>query len=870
MTEGSVPSKVLSDIFGDDSDLTSLESEEAVITVARDSRGRGKGRGRGRNRGRGSGNGNGNGNGTPTGSHVQEKTITTRSSRRSLRNTEATLPAPSPTPDPEPPTSVKTGKGKGNRTPSSSHATKDKTSTTRPSRRYLRNIEPTPPPAPAPNSEPSALVKADKGKEKETSPKSNTKDKTITTHPSRQSLRTTESTPPPPPASAPNPETPPAVRTPNKRRLSETTLSSNKRPRTSESSVSKASKGKQSVLSPSRSTVAQLPRGHMDIYTANDIVWVRLDVLGELMQRDDPDAELSYWWPAQVTNDDPICTIVRTFGNDGHGGKRTIDVDSPSSSILLPLKEGEDLRFTEDTFVLYHDEQASTSENASKLVSNIRTRWVNACAAALEAEKEEDFPTDLAGLLKNSSMLFDSVKKSPQAESTDSLPEDLTPSRSRKRRAITPLDESITPDPVDGELVIAKDQTNRGDYWPAQVLAVYKDDKSGRWLYRLRYIDGKRKGVSRSKFYSAEEDGFATSQLGEWVTSYAEKLNLEDDTKNVQRTPSPPPSDPGLGDITNLEDFIDLDISGQLRYVYPFLCKVIEGKYEPALPRHDAFLKGGKSRDTLAKSADRGSFTEREMEYIGKLVRRTMLQDERWAERVEDGDRVDGRSAEDSAVAPTAMDVVAENPPEASSSSGSDLLPSEAEPNEKTGSESNNPADQDVIMTDNIAATSSPYNMDVDNITASNTLEDIPTTETNEKAAENKGTIDIQPARPIKKRPTGGTEYEQLSRSDRGMYCTDVLLPEAVIQLHLFRRGLRKSTQLLAPDEEKRLYAQGVEIAAKNEVPWSTRLIELRNMMRNKLEKKRAKKSLKKAEVVSVVTGGTSTRPKVSVTRSSA
>lgn len=110
------------------------------------------------------------------------------------------------------------------------------------------------------------------------------------------------------------------------------------------------------------------------------------------------------------------------------------------------------------------------------------------------------------------------------------------------------------------------------------------------------------------------------------------------------RLPSPPPSDTDLEDIPNPDAFRALPLKRQMRYVYPFLCRVIRREYEPAFRRHDVFMKGGKAREGLGQAASmRGQFSENKMKKVSLLVRRTMLRNERWAERVQDEDEVYGK-----------------------------------------------------------------------------------------------------------------------------------------------------------------------------------------------------------------------------------
>jgi len=324
------------------------------------------------------------------------------------------------------------------------------------------------------------------------------------------------------------------------------------------------------------------------------------------------------------------------------------------------------LEFSVSDFLSSPGDEKSAKENAS-LLSGISKRWKEAVEEASEAEKEEELPEDLSTLFKNSQSVM--AQKRHEEESVEAL-EDMqsTPSSSRiKQRATTPLDESIDYGEEKPELVLARDHVNRPVHWPARVMDIGKDERSGRWLYQLSYIDGKTKKVPRSAFFSPLDEGFATCKvchifknavlhvdhrvvkLGEWVTILPDsEFDTEEGNRGDECEASPHPESVVLPDMSAPEDFCQLKVRDQMRYVYPFLCKIIRREYAPSITRHDDFFKGGKKRDKLAENADRGELTEREMEYVSGLVRRAMLQTERWAERVEDGDHVDGSSSDHS------------------------------------------------------------------------------------------------------------------------------------------------------------------------------------------------------------------------------
>lgn len=131
-------------------------------------------------------------------------------------------------------------------------------------------------------------------------------------------------------------------------------------------------------------------------------------------------------------------------------------------------------------------------------------------------------------------------------------------------------------------------------------------------------------------------------QLGQWRTEFpasdTEGSDSEDEVRERHYTKSlsPSPSNSDLEDITDRGAFCDLSVKEQMRYVYPFLCRVIRRDYELSNARHDLFMKGGKARQELGHAASlRGQFSENEVKKVSLLVRRTMLRDERWAERVQ-------------------------------------------------------------------------------------------------------------------------------------------------------------------------------------------------------------------------------------------
>lgn len=69
-------------------------------------------------------------------------------------------------------------------------------------------------------------------------------------------------------------------------------------------------------------------------------------------------------------------------------------------------------------------------------------------------------------------------------------------------------------------------------------------------------------------------------------------------------------------------------------------------------------------------------------------------------------------------------------------------------------------------------------------------------------------------------RPRGSPAYESLSRIDRSGYSMDVLIPEAIVQLLLWRNGDRTKSSpgpLLDPQDEAELREKGVKMRDESE-----------------------------------------------------
>ncbi|KAK0211213.1 hypothetical protein DFS33DRAFT_1298206 [Desarmillaria ectypa] len=101
-------------------------------------------------------------------------------------------------------------------------------------------------------------------------------------------------------------------------------------------------------------------------------------------------------------------------------------------------------------------------------------------------------------------------------------------------------------------------------------------------------------------------------------------------------------------------------------------------------------------------------------------------------------------------------------------------------------------------------------------------------------------------------RQIGCERYELLSPLEKFEYCQNVLLPEAILQILLWKEGVRTSVELLSDDEEQRLHDQGQALRRKTD--WVFDVMHLRHQKVRALERKAGKAKLEKV-------GGTRTRP---------
>jgi hypothetical protein len=78
------------------------------------------------------------------------------------------------------------------------------------------------------------------------------------------------------------------------------------------------------------------------------------------------------------------------------------------------------------------------------------------------------------------------------------------------------------------------------------------------------------------------------------------------------------------------------------------------------------------------------------------------------------------------------------------------------------------------------------------------------------------------------KRQQGSEDYEDLSGKEKLDFCVNVLLPEMLIQILLWRSGRRRQIEILDPEEEEALHKKGTELLKERD--WVFDILNLRKL----------------------------------------
>lgn len=201
---------------------------------------------------------------------------------------------------------------------------------------------------------------------------------------------------------------------------------------------------------------------------------------------------------------------------------------------------------------------------------------------------------------------------------------------------------------IPGELVLAKEKKSSTQYWPAKIIEyVSPNQRNQKPRYKILFFDHTIKDVTEDMFYTEDQDGFATCkvcirctcwainfltatimpvQLGESEGNYGmdeEECDIDEDfdpvvneDEETLRTNSPDP------ELPPPKYFEALPIEKQFQYVKPILISILQNNYEPARPRHEAFMRSAASRQrVLDTEHDSGNIKSYELEALSPLIR---------------------------------------------------------------------------------------------------------------------------------------------------------------------------------------------------------------------------------------------------------
>lgn len=348
------------------------------------------------------------------------------------------------------------------------------------------------------------------------------------------------------------------------------------------------------------------------------------------------------------------------------------------------------------------------------------------------------------------------------------------------------------------------------------------------------------------------------------------------------------------------EDFCELDIRTQFVYTKPILTAILNERYPPARERHDKFLKGGAARKSAVDSASfRGELDPRSVTELHKWLYRWCLRDETDnpgptdSIQVQQSEHVADRTGiphanQDGVKDQHTLQKEEADENQAHKDQGDSTTSSDSTP-DLQGSQMDGasrsfatPAVNDIAgvvecwdqLPSSMDIVSSPRQLpdsDVSMVNMESVDYDSPLSPLSEstptpvegpevnlhlmKGDTNSPLRDLTegeqavqltlPASNINNegettlllpRQHGCPAFEALRMVEKLDYCLNVLLPEAIIQLLLWRKGLRNTVELLPPEEEQRLHDEGIKLLQVTD--WVFDVIRLRRARERYIDKK--------------------------------
>ncbi|KAK1234375.1 hypothetical protein PQX77_002413 [Marasmius sp. AFHP31] len=404
---------------------------------------------------------------------------------------------------------------------------------------------------------------------------------------------------------------------------------------------------------------AGAPSGRVRVYGAD----------GE--EEDEDDGKQWCWWPAKATHkttpEDELVITPYLLPKTKTLHLRTANANS---SNIRPITANGHVRFETLTFPsppLLSTTSVSKSPRKKRKVdkspslTGLEEVYGRALAQALDDHQEKDFdglpPLSIA-LSRAASF---SATNGPSSTS-------VAKGKGKGKRRSTALKESISGDEltepeyvksgddeseweevedsgadifldIPGERVLCRaKKSTMTEYWPAQVLGYVpppaRRKKKGKGknpgavegMYRVVFLDDKEMEVPRSWFYSVNQEEFGRCKIGVFESEFVDNPNDDSDGEDSY-------SDYDFeGELESISqqsstsdesDFYSLPLPIQFAHTIPVLQGIINNTYPPTRERHEAFIKGGKSRSALNTEDSvglRGRMNPKDVAFFGKLV----------------------------------------------------------------------------------------------------------------------------------------------------------------------------------------------------------------------------------------------------------
>ncbi|KAJ7811592.1 hypothetical protein B0H14DRAFT_2859436 [Mycena olivaceomarginata] len=576
-------------------------------------------------------------------------------------------------------------------------------------------------------------------------------------------------------------------------------------------------------------------------------LWVLVDVNGDVFRlEDENDGVERIWWPAQLVPSEKPDFQVRLFGTLRASNVVTVDTpDSGHNGNILPLANNNDeIQFTKPVYVI---SSAASPKKRQKLDrADLEAKWTG------RAQSEEEMP---------SPKFLHSVRNVP-------------------RHLWTPPDADPTLE-IPGEKILAREKNTSKVYWPAQIKEYIRPKGPSRPpLYEIEWMDTLRAKITRDLFYTFEEDWLRDS-------SFDEVVNDTDDGPVDAAAQSPARRQPRAGGPTAERARVH-------RTRYPRAVRVHKASAAGDSARRAVVSGGVRGQNSVVQAASlaRGSMNPQHVEDFHHCLLEWCLRGaargarvaegpgQREAGAVEADEETSAREVVDEAnveevvaEVPTSNDEAADEPKSAEEPPASDSKDSTATLagfDSFTTNSSEDPAMEERLCnppsptpTIQHDAGSSPALLPPSSsfsiITSDNdvamevsgcpapTPTPTPDTDTDifEDAFDTASVLseasDVSALVSVQKPPAqvGCEAYEQLPLLRKMDYCLNVLLPELLIQINVWREGKPRRRRYMRLGETAR---------SKND--W---VFDVKRM-----------RKLKEAELKNreVVVGGTSSRPK--------